>query len=66
MKVDLPAPFSPQSAWISPGAQIEADVLKRDDARELLDDVLCFEDDRIHAPLPARFQRDCWTGGVPE
>ena len=38
MRVDLPAPFSPSSAWISPGLHDEIDALVRDDAGEALGD----------------------------
>ena len=34
--MDLPAPFSPSSAWISPGAQLEIDAAQRLDAAEPL------------------------------
>ena len=33
------------------GAQIETDVLKRDDAGKIFDDAFCLKDDRIHAPF---------------
>ena len=35
-KVDLPAPFSPSSAWISPRHQVEVDVAQHLDGGELL------------------------------
>ena len=35
-KVDLPAPFSPRSAWISPRHQVEVDVAQHLDGGELL------------------------------
>jgi hypothetical protein len=34
--VDLPAPFSPSSAWISPGADIEIYVIAGSEAAEQL------------------------------
>ena len=36
--VDLPAPFSPSSAWISPGADLEIDVVERLHAGKALAD----------------------------
>ena len=32
ISVDLPAPFSPSSAWTSPGAHVEVDILEHADA----------------------------------
>ena len=38
ISVDLPAPFSPRRACTSPAAELEVDVVVRDDARERLRD----------------------------
>ena len=38
ISVDLPAPFSPSSAWTSPLAEIEVDVVVGEHAREPLRD----------------------------
>ena len=45
ISVDLPAPFSPQMAWISPACTRDGDVGERLDARELLGDGAHLEDD---------------------
>ena len=50
ISVDLPAPFSPISAWISPGANVERDVVERPDAREDLADVF---DGELHRRRPS-------------
>ena len=44
ISVDLPAPFSPSSAWTSPLAELEVDGVVRDDARERLGDAAHLED----------------------
>ncbi len=44
ISVDLPAPFSPSSAWTSPSRRSKLDVVVRDDAREALRDVAHLED----------------------
>ena len=44
ISVDLPAPFSPSSAWTSPLAELEVDVVVRDDAGEHLRDPAHLED----------------------
>ncbi len=36
MSVDLPAPFSPSRAWISPAPQLEVHAVQRRDAAEAL------------------------------
>ena len=47
ISVDLPAPFSPSSACTSPLAQVEVDVVVREDAREALRDAAQLEDGRV-------------------
>ena len=43
MSVDLPAPFSPTSAWTSPRAQVERHAVERAQAGEGLADVSSVE-----------------------
>ena len=43
ISVDLPAPFSPISAWTRAALQPELDVVERDDARKFLADALDLE-----------------------
>ncbi len=65
MSVDLPAPFSPTRAWISPAATAKDDVLQGPDTRELLADALELEQ-RGHAVsvlLPSASATPGPTGG---
>ena len=48
MSVDLPAPFSPRRAWISPGPEIEIDAVARDDTGIPLRDSPQLERRRCH------------------
>ena len=68
ISVDLPAPFSPSSAWTSPTAQVEVDVVVGDHAREPLDDAshLDRERGRRSWPKEASEPRRPPQGGAPE
>ena len=46
IRVDLPAPFSPTMAWISPAWKVEVDGLQRVRAGEALVEPAQFEDRR--------------------
>ena len=48
MSVDLPAPFSPTSAWTSPAPELELRVVERVDARERLRDALHLDQELTH------------------
>ena len=48
IRVDLPAPFSPSRAWISPGRIVEVDPVVGDDARVALRDAAHLQRGRGH------------------
>ena len=56
ISVDLPAPFSPSTAWMRPASTVEIGILQRAHAAVALGDALHAEE-QAHAPRPRRHSR---------
>ena len=59
----LPAPFGPIRAWMVPRANAQIDAVHRDEAGELLGQILGFEDEIVtHDPMPG--SRETCRAGI--